>query len=223
MVRKDNDDIFKAIDTYLERKGVAETQTGVVVSVTPISILVRVSGSAQVQEAEIIRGGTVGPGENVVLMRPLRTQKWVIIGAFALGLLGRGATTTPQARVEIAPPSSFRLLGDSLIDGHAVLTWEVPIQQPVAFQIEMNTAESEIGGTVVLTTRGSYAIIELTQDQFFRIRSVSPEALFSGWSEWVEVELPDDVPDGSPYIPIVTECGMPIFYMGRPWGLESDA
>lgn len=176
-------EVFNAIDVYMKRSHKDTIDEGKVAILNAGRVEVILSGSNQPQRAIAPRGQNLQIGDDVVVVRPYRSNRWIIVGT--IGLPGSVPTTgSPSTKFEIYPPSRFRT--ENLAAGIATLTWDAPIQQSVAFDVQVSP--DQISVERLLTTRGSYAMIKIDGVMYARIRSLSSNGRFSSWSSWITLQ-----------------------------------
>jgi hypothetical protein len=73
--------LFEAVQVYLDRQNVTTTMTGVVLSNNQKSATVRLIGSNVVSTYKLFRGVSPQPGDIAVLLR-LNSTTWVVIGSY---------------------------------------------------------------------------------------------------------------------------------------------
>ena len=107
-------------------------------------------------------------------------------------------TDQASENFELFPPSN--LIADNSLPSAIVVTWDVPIQQDVSFQVQQNTTPDEVGAVDVPggNTRGSVVIVKSEVPLYFRVRSISKDFRYSSWTIWVE-GVPGD-PVGQNYV-----------------------
>lgn len=66
-----------------------------------------------------------------------------------------------------------------------LVTWDVPPQLSVTFEVQRNSSAIESGATRVASTRGGLYIDTGGDPAYFRVRSVTSLWRVSGWSAWV--------------------------------------
>jgi hypothetical protein len=191
-------DLFKAIDIYMKRNEITRIEEGVVTASLPNGAQVRVSGSSQTQFVQLSKGSEVDVGDRVVLVRPARRQQWVIVGAFSGQQKGESVSGEPVATFELHPPDVISTT--SSVAGSAMVTWNVPTQQPVAIEVQTNSSAIEAGAVVALLTRGSYAIIPTDIDIYVRLRTISNNGLISSFTDWLSLSPASSISSFDPSV-----------------------
>lgn len=203
-----NENVIQTIDHQIERKLPRNIDQGLVVSMLPNGADVRMLGSNTTQFAEVAKGASVEVGDTVIMLRPQKTNRWIILGAYATMQAGRSPAGDPDQQFELAPPNNVRA-SDALPD-NVLITWDTPPQQPVAFEVQYNTSASATGATSDLTTRGAYAILESSVTLYARVRSVSPTFQYSSWSDWVNSVPGTSSSSGVDWDTVLMWCNKPI-------------
>lgn len=175
--------LFDALDIYFDKKSIPEIEEGVVVTIQGLSARVKLLGSSNIQIARVSRDSKIVPGDQVILIRPKKRQQWTVITATNSNSRGSSEVDLPDVAFELSPPKNIHSL--EVLPGCILLIWDAPIQQVVTFEVQQNTSAAEVGASIVLTTRGSYAIIPSEVPLYFRIRCVSDNYQSSTWSSWL--------------------------------------
>lgn len=89
----------------------------------------------------------------------------------------------PAGALELAPPSG--VTASSALPGCILVSWEVPAQLSVTFEVQRNSSAVEAGAVTVAMTRGDSYVDSAGSAAFFRVRSVTTTWQRSGWSAWV--------------------------------------
>ena len=74
-------ELFQAVQVYLDRQNVTTTMTGVVLSQNGKSATIRLLGSNVVSTYKMFRGISPSPGDIAVLLR-LNSTTWIVIGSY---------------------------------------------------------------------------------------------------------------------------------------------
>ncbi len=185
---------FQALEHFLDQKYPAEIDEGIVASKSLLTAWVRLGGSNQMQEASLPKDTMIDVGDRVIVIRPTRMSRWVILTAFGTRQTGIVVSGESNPAFEFAPPDG--VAASSVLLGCVLFTWDAPPQQVVAFEVQTNTSESEAGATSQLITRGSYCIIQSSVTLYGRVRSISTTWEKSDWSDWVSAAPGTSLPDG---------------------------
>lgn len=178
--------LIEIIDHRIEQKSVKWIDTAVVASVNPTSLTVRFSGAPQLQEIDSDERLDLRRGDDIVVIRPPSSPRWMALCAFSRNGNRTLGTGKPQTFV-LAPPSGLHAV--AAIPGSALIAWNVPPQLPVSFEVQTNTTATDEGATKVLSTRGCYFILVGTTNFYVRVRSVYVDRGFkySSWTDWLAV------------------------------------
>jgi len=207
--------IVDVLDEHASRreKRRPKEKRAVVVATTPNTALIRVGGSLQVQHAAIPANADIDVGDTVLVI-PNESEprvRWVITSIIAKrSTAGTPAVERPYR--ELFPPDNIRTI-DS-VPGAITIVWDVPVQLPVAFQVQTSTDEGVTNSSIVLITRGSYAIIPTAESSLdYRIRSIAEDGQASGWSDWASASPAESTGSGFGENPVIYH-GIPIWYAG---------
>jgi len=208
-------DIWDAIEVFFDKHQTMELNEGTIVDTTPSGAKVRLKGSTNVQDARIMKGALIDPGDYAILARPRGFGRWTVIGAFAYGeRAGTPGNDVVEATLLFAPDN---IRAEDSIPGSILVAWDAPVQTDVVFEVQTNTVPAEAGAATILTTRGSYAIIDSDEERFVRVRCVSKAFQYSTWTTWLLAE-PAPQPNSSSsanFDDILTFYGEPISYDGN--------
>lgn len=178
------DSLKRAIDRRIDSKNEA-VREGKVISVGPAQVLVQLVGSPTPIPCSYDPQQGVTVGKRVTLQWMRNARKYVITGVFG-GTNGSTVISDQLATaLELSPPANFA--ADDSLPSCIVVTWDVPPQQNVTYQIQQNSSASDVGAIDAVGgfTRGSMLIIRSDDPLYFRIRAVSPDFHYSSWSSWV--------------------------------------
>lgn len=201
--------LLDAVELLIDRKLPVTLAEGVILSITPSGALVKLGGSSQAQEANVVKGTDIQTGDYCILVRPQRSSRWIVLACYTAAIIGRVVAGGPNKAFELSPPNSPTSL--EVIPGAILYSWDVPAQQPVVFEVQTNTDEIEAGATSVLTTRGAYAIIPSDVHLYCRVRSVSTDFEYSSWSEWLLCEPGEaSASSATDLSNVLIECDEPI-------------
>lgn len=146
---------------------------------------VRLNGSPQTQQCSLAEHVQAETGDFAILVRPYQQSDWMVLAAFG-SRNTLGPETEYQRSGHIAPPDNLRV--DTEIPGTATVMWDAPISEPVVIEVQTNSVTEDDGNEIsVLTTRGSYAIINPSSTTYVRVRSISTDLRVSGWTDWLQV------------------------------------
>ena len=187
---QDYTELFKAINIYMNRQHVDVVRDAVVVQAPNSGTAqIKVGGATRPQPALVLSETAVSAGDRVVVLRSPRSNSWIVIGSVQSASNSANVVGSVSESWQMAPPNNFQSIGG--IPGMVLLQWDVPYQQPLAFDVQIDANQNNGTAVRVLTTRGSYAILDIGDSaSYARIRSISPKGRFSEWSSWLQV-LPE--------------------------------
>lgn len=163
------------------RKSVYRPREGVIISVSPVRALVQRVGSFTPISCEYDPSMGVEVGKHCVVDW-VQGRRYVITSVFT-AFSRVDARDQPEGAMELAPPASITAEGLSTTD--ILVSWEVPAQLSVNFEVQRNSTPVDAGSISVATTRGNSYIDTSGDAGYFRVRSVTTEWRVSGWSPWV--------------------------------------
>lgn len=184
---------INALNVYMDRREQSNnnTATGVVVSVTLNTALVRINGSSQPQEVRIPNNVTVESNDTVFLMRTNQSRvRWQIISSSGYRESSNNRASGTKYST-LAPPSNVAGFG---IFNAIVIAWDDPIGYRPTYEVQSNTTESPTGATIYNMTASSPMVIPTTVMLYVRVRSVGEDSQRSSWSNWISV-IPSDSVD----------------------------
>lgn len=172
-------DITPAIDRRI-KKQVEGSREGTIQAVTPTTAYVIVLGSTTP-----IPCGYDNPdvevGKHCTIQWIKTAHRHIITNVY-----GTRQQISPGAQpiigYELAPPSD--LATSNAISGNIVVSWNVPPQQAVSFEVQQNETPVDAGAITIRITRGSMVIVGSEVPLYFRVRSISTDFHYSSWSAW---------------------------------------
>lgn len=180
-------DLFKALDVWWSGKNVPELGIGEVVSTSSGTVYCKINGSSQSTPCKGARGVIYSMGDTVVLIRAPRAAQWLVVNQVSAEQGSFAPAVTSASGIELAPPQGLSYSG---VVGGVIVKWNVPIQSPVAIEIEVADDSGGTNASVVATTRGSEYYIKTTVNKFVRLRCVNEMFIRSSWTDRLEV-IPD--------------------------------
>lgn len=132
----------------------------------------------------------VGVGTEVVIVKVLRHDKWIIVDQVQNSFSGKSNTN----QAILAPPANLAAFS---LPGSVIVEWEThPGDSTVSYHIQSAPDDSQSPDTSDISerliTRGSYYIYETAADDgfvWFRVRALrwldDNNLVYSGWSGWV--------------------------------------
>jgi hypothetical protein len=188
-------DLLEAVFVALERKGIKQTFTGVINGINGRIASVSVDGSNGTKTAVVASNVKASAGDEVVLVHLPRSNQWIITAAYTAGGVARQVY---EEDGQIHPPDDIYV---DALHGALSISWSAPIGFGVLFEVQVNDTDDEDGNEqIIAITRGSNMIWPVPDEgtRYFRIRSITEDGQFSGWSDWYSgTSLPvvDTLPD----------------------------
>ena len=179
-------DALELYDYQKERSNPSQRR-GVVRSVSGDIALVNIGGSRQTQPAYVSDDMPIKAGDDVILV-PNSTRKkirWVVSDVIDENQKGVIKPTKREYN-ELNPPSNVRFEAEA--PGFVLMVWDPPIYYNPVFEIEKSPDGLDENASVVLRTRGSYAIIPSVSEIYTRIRTIAPDGQRSTWTDWESSE-----------------------------------
>lgn len=176
-------DIFAAIELIIDRRVPVELGTGVIQTINGPSATVFMNGAAGGVVATIASNVNARAGDNCIMVRPRKTQSWIIMAAHNWSMTHSGDQADYKSSGLVPAPENIRT--NSSVAGNIVVEWDADRDNIVVYEVQTNTAADEVGADSLLTTRGSFAIINTSSSLYVRVRAISTDGRFSEWTNWV--------------------------------------
>lgn len=215
--------LYDALSAFYDKKNPfpSDFRVGKVVSVSPTQMMVRIKGASTPQPATVPLEGAA-PGDMCLLARPHGERIWQTITTVsdmlrgdASGLRGNPVLNDNTQDVVIAPENPRE---GPRLPNVAVFTWDSNPQFRGIYRVQVASDSDGSDASLLLTTRGSYAMIQTDSPKYFRVRAIAPNRSKSGWTPWI-VCKPQGVDDDSGIVPVVdtilTYCGQVLTYNGN--------
>lgn len=174
-------DFIDAIDQRIKQKVTDTFSEGVIVSVLPRFVRVKLTGSSRTVTAYYDSGMALEKGKRVFITWSKQQGRYVVMSSFdALGSNAATANRNP-ADFQLSPPSNVTI---KVFPKALGVTWDDPVAQVLAYEIQSNSSATDVGATSELVTRGIFLKPTTTQT-YFRVRSITTDFRYSSWSDWV--------------------------------------
>jgi len=196
-------DLFGAIDNYLDRTRPAKIESARVISCAGGTACVSMRGSGAVQTVIVPNGYTINTEDEVGLLRLQRAAQWTVVQVYSRkpyaaptsvgpvvitnGGGNNGGGTPPVIPIHPSLPTG---LSGFAMPGWSAWYWQAPVVALTTFQVQSSLTGTETDVLNVLNTEGAYYLLVTpgaSVVNHVRVRSASPEGLFSGYTPWTAI------------------------------------
>lgn len=174
-------DLIDAIDERIAAKTGDVLVEGIIVSVAPRYIRIKLTGSSRTVTAFYDSGMSLEAGKRAFITWSKQQARYVVLASIDAPGSQSATSNRNPADFQLAPPSNVAAVA---LPKAILVKWDDPIVQVLAYEIQSNSSATDVGATTELVTRGTF-LKSATVQTYFRVRSITTDYRYSSWSAWV--------------------------------------